>query len=150
MAFYYFDSSALAKRYVAEIGSGWVRTILFPSAGHRVHVSAITPVEVVAALSRRVRGRTLDPATGMAAIQMLRAELFRLSIVNVSAAIVASAMELAERHSLRGYDAVQLASALSVQSVAPSFHVTLVSADAELNTAAVAEGLTVDDPRHHP
>ena len=28
--------------------------------------------------------------------------------------------------------------------------ITLISADRDLNTAAIAEGLTVDDPNSHP
>lgn len=40
MADYFFDSSALAKAYVAETGTHWVRTLL-------------DEVEVVAALTRR-------------------------------------------------------------------------------------------------
>ncbi|MGO9469479.1 MAG: hypothetical protein ACLQIB_44780 [Isosphaeraceae bacterium] len=49
---------------------------------------------------------------------------------------------------MRGYDAVQLAAALQVHSQIPSL--TLLSADADLNAAAVAEGLSVDDPNNHP
>ncbi len=57
------------------------------------------------------------------------------------------------RSSLRAYDAVQLAAALEIRrqhqdaGFAP---VTLISADQALNDAALAEGLTVDDPRSHP
>jgi hypothetical protein len=62
-------------------------------------------------------------------------------------------MILAERHALRGYDAVQLAAALELQTVLTASGLpalTLVSADAELNAAAAAEGLTVEDPNLHP
>ncbi len=69
-------------------------------------------------------------------------------IVEVSAGLVDHAATLARRHALRGYDAVQLAAALQVHSQIPSL--TLLSADADLNAAAVAEGLSVDDPNNHP
>jgi predicted nucleic acid-binding protein len=61
-------------------------------------------------------------------------------------------MDLAERHVLRGYDAVQLAAALKVhrEYVAFGGSCTLVSADAELNSAALAEGLSVENPNDHP
>jgi hypothetical protein len=52
---------------------------------------------------------------------------------------------LARRHGLRGYDAVQLAAALEVHANVPSL--TLLSADANLDTAATGEGLLVDDPK---
>jgi predicted nucleic acid-binding protein len=62
-------------------------------------------------------------------------------------------MRLAETHALRGYDALQLASALEVnaglvgRSLPP---LTFISADRELNNVASAEGLGVDDPNLHP
>jgi hypothetical protein len=54
----------------------------------------------------------------------------------------------ARTHALRDYDAVQLAAALEAHSLAPSL--TLLSADADLNAAATAEGLLADDPTSHP
>jgi hypothetical protein len=62
--------------------------------------------------------------------------------------LVGYAASLARRHALRGYDAVQLAAALEIHSRAPSL--TLLSADADLNAAATAEGLAADDPNLHP
>jgi hypothetical protein len=43
---------------------------------------------------------------------------------------------------------VQLAASLEVRSLVPSL--VLVSADADLNTAAIAEGLPVENPNLHP
>ena len=43
MADYYFDSSALVKRYVNEIGSPWVCGLFDPSLGHEAFIAAITP-----------------------------------------------------------------------------------------------------------
>ena len=57
------------------------------------------------------------------------------------------------RHGLRAYDAVQLTAALEVNRRRQAMGleaVTLVSADRELYTAAVAEGLAVEDPTTHP
>ena len=62
-------------------------------------------------------------------------------------------MLLARKHGLRAYDAVQLAAALDVSRLyqPPGANpITLVSADQELNAAATAEGLAVDDPNAHP
>jgi hypothetical protein len=66
--------------------------------------------------------------------------------------LIAHAMALAEAHALRGYDAVQLAAALEVhvRCLAAGVTMMLVSSDAALNLAALAEGLTVDDPNTHP
>jgi hypothetical protein len=48
---------------------------------------------------------------------------------------------------------VQLAAAVEAQAYNLSVGLpvlTLISADAALNTAATAEGLAVDDPNNHP
>jgi hypothetical protein len=59
----------------------------------------------------------------------------------------------AEKHGLRGYDATQLASAFVVHAELLAIGVsTLVflSADGELNDAAQAEQLLVQNPNNHP
>ena len=61
-------------------------------------------------------------------------------------------MAIAPVRALRGYDAVQLATALTVSeeltgaSIGP---ITFVSSDIDLNTAAAQEGLAVEDPQAH-
>ena len=66
--------------------------------------------------------------------------------------LVNQAMRLAESRFLRGYDAVQLSAALQIyrRYFALGQSLTLVSADADLNAAAVAEGLLVEDFNGHP
>lgn len=57
-------------------------------------------------------------------------------------------MRLAEKYCLRGYDAVQLAAAESMNTlcIANSLpQLTFVSADKELNIAAVSAGLLVEN-----
>ncbi len=74
------------------------------------------------------------------------------SVIEVLAATVAHAMDLAERHGLRGYDAVQLAAALELNArclAAGAAPPLVITADVELNQAAAAEGLAVDDPNAH-
>ena len=70
----------------------------------------------------------------------------------VALSVEPMAMSLAEAHRLRGYDAVQLAAALQVLVACSALGapLTFVSADANLNAAAAAEGLTVDNPVLHP
>ena len=75
------------------------------------------------------------------------------NIVEVTPALLADAEALAETHGLRAYDAVQLAIAREVQRRRLALGLTgltLISADRELNSAATAEGLPVDDPNTHP
>jgi predicted nucleic acid-binding protein len=148
------DSSALAKRYVAETGTGWTRDLLDPSTGNVVVLARITAVELIAAIARRERAGALSPSDAATARTDFRGHLAdEYQIVEVDEAVVNRAMLLAETHGLRAYDAVQLAAALGVNAIyltagAPA--ITLVSADAELNAAATAEGLIVEDPNTHP
>ncbi len=68
-------------------------------------------------------------------------------------ALLAEAMKLANSHGLRAYDAVQLAAAIELHKqwiYGGLGGITLVSADQDLNTAATAEGLMVEDPNAHP
>jgi hypothetical protein len=63
--------------------------------------------------------------------------------------IIDLAMQLIEKHPLRGYDSVQLATALYFQNVLSAFNgreVTFLGSDKVLNNAAKNEGLTVINP----
>jgi len=123
-----------------------------PSVRHSLFVVRITLAETVVAITRREGAWRLgsitprDAATAVADFQLDFARQYR--VVEVSAGLVAQAATLARRHALRGYDAVQLAAALEIHATDSSL--TLLSADAELNTAATAEGLSVEDPNSHP
>ena len=55
MTLYFCDSSALVKCYVQEHGSAWMRTLLDPTAGHHLYLASITGVEVIAAVTPRLR-----------------------------------------------------------------------------------------------
>lgn len=154
MAVYFADSSSLAKRYVSETGSVWLRALLNPATGNVTVVARITSVELIAAFTRRERGGSLSPADAILARTDLRTHLIsEYQIVEVDELVVDRAMLLAETHGLRGYDAVQLAAALKVNAsylAAGHNAITLLSSDTELNAAASAEGLSVEDPISHP
>jgi hypothetical protein len=149
------DSSALVKRYLSEIGSAWLTAQVDPSNGNSVIVAEITRVEIAAAPASRQR------ATGGISI-LERDKLFRLLIKHVAdeykttplnVPIVDQAMLLTQRHRLRGYGAVQLATALLVneQLIANTgAALTFVTADDDLIEAAQAKGLATENPNEHP
>jgi len=64
----YFDSSALVKRYVNEVGSAWVRRALAHPTEASIYTALLTYAEVLSALQRKVRERELpqDRATVLA------------------------------------------------------------------------------------
>ena len=154
MAVYFFDTSGIVKRYVAEAGTAWIVGLTLPQAGNTLYLAEITPVEVVAALTRRGRGGGLSPADAATALAAFHNDYPAQYLpVSITPALLAEAMRLAEKHGLRGYDAVQLASVLEVhnQHIAVGLPpVTLIAADKELLAAATAEGLLVENPNNHP
>lgn len=153
MAVYFFDSSALVKRYAYETGSEWVLALTELTASHSLYIARITAVEVVSAVTRRQRGGSVsetDAATAMADFRHDLSHQYR--VVEMTPTVITRAMQLAETHGLRGYDAVQLAAALIVQKMRETLGLSaleLVSADRDLNDAALTEDLTVDNPNSH-
>jgi len=61
VAVYYLDTSAVVKRYVAEVGTTWVSALCQPTAGNTLNVTRITGAELIAALFRRVQVGSLTP-----------------------------------------------------------------------------------------
>jgi hypothetical protein len=70
----------------------------------------------------------------------------RANVVALTPWVVDRATALARTHVLRGYDAVQLASALCLGEEHGISPLTLVSADDELNAAAAAEAMEALNP----
>ena len=106
----YLDSSALVKLYVSEAGSDAVAGAV--EQAEFVGTSLISRAETVAALTRAARVGVLRPEDARAAAQVFRSEWPMLVRVQVTEALVVRADFLASELGLRGYDAVQLASAL--------------------------------------
>jgi uncharacterized protein len=149
VAAYFLDSSTVVKRYAQETGTPWVQALAEPTAGHLLILVRITLAETVAAVARKERGGFITPQAATDALADFQLDFAQqYAIVEVSAGLVAHAASLARTHGLRGYDAVQLAAALETRSRVPSL--TFLSGDAGLNTAALAEGLAVDNPNNHP
>ncbi len=154
MSVFFCDTSGLAKRYVTETGSGWLTSQIDPANGSRIYIAQITIVEIVSAVTRKERGKHLSAINAATALKTFETNcLFEFSIVPLSTTLVNDAVDLAKRHALRGYDAVQLATALQTnqrRTILGLPSLILLSADTDLNDAATAEGLTVDNPNNHP
>ena len=154
MATTYVESSALVKRYVAEVGSAWVhRTVARPV--HQVlYTAALTEVEVRSALQRLVREGHLDIAQAQRLTQRVTQHFTRrYQVIRITRTIVTQAGMVLERQPLRAYDAVQLACALTVRRLMQQRGLPpplFVAADDALLAAASVEGLPVDNPLQHP
>jgi uncharacterized protein len=150
----FFDSSSLVKRFAKETGTNWIFSLVRPSAKNRLYLARITGVEIIAALTKRMRvGSLTATATDKAIARFEREFANRYLLIEVSPQIIKRAMTLAKNHTLRGYDAVQLASALQANQdrlTIGGTPLTFISADNHLNIAATSEGLMIDNPNNHP
>ena len=159
MAVYFLDSSAVVKFHVAETGTAWVQSLLLAKAKdgtftNEIFIANITEVEVTAALVRRARAANSPVANLAATLTVLGQQVGTiLEPVALTNNHIVSAVTLAQKHALRGYDAVQLAIAFQLNNerlAAKLPSLTLIAADIELLAAAQAEGLPTDDPNLHP
>jgi uncharacterized protein len=154
MAYYFFDSSALMKRYAKERGTAWVISIFRPLANNRIHVAEIALVEIVSALSRRYRGRSISAKQYRKAINRFRRTFHnKFFSTAIDIKLIEQASFLAEKYFLRGFDAVQLACAVQLHQLRQKANLpplVFVSADSALNQAARSEGLTIEDPNNYP
>lgn len=154
MAAFFFDSSGVVKRYVSERGSNFVDGSADLKSGNVVLLSRITRVEVAAAIARRLKSRSITATDAQNTLLAFQHDLTNnYFTVEVAPVLLSIAAGLATKHALRGYDAVQLAAALETndEGIANGLPpLTIVSADTDLNTAARAEGLNVENPNNYP
>jgi uncharacterized protein len=154
MAVYFFDSSALVKRYINETGSNWVLSLCNPASNNDIVIAAIAGVEIIAAITRRTKNASISPTDSTALCDQFKLDLHaEYQVIEISDRIIDDAMNLAQAQGLRGYDAVQLAVGCAVNNLCITNNLpptTLVSADNELNAAAVREGLKIENPNVYP
>ncbi len=125
MAVYFLDSSALVKRYAQETGSAWVETLTGPQAGHGLYLARITAVEVVVAVARLQRHGSLTEVDAALALADFQHDLtYQYRLIEITATLVADAMQMATTYVLRGYDAVQLAAARQVETTRQSYQMS--------------------------
>ena len=75
MAAYFFDSSAIVKRYVQETGTAWVRRVTRHGRPDRIYLARITAVETTSAVARRRRGGSLTAARVRSMLTRFRSHL---------------------------------------------------------------------------
>lgn len=149
MSILFFDTSALAKRYMPETGTRWVRKQTAKSTGNDVVIAQITPVELYSAMSRQYHDCQIDLPRLQAFRKLMMSHIQKQYLMlSLSNAIVAQAQELHESYRLRAYDSVQLASALELNGRLTSNkqELTFITSDIRLLEAARSAGLAIDSP----
>jgi predicted nucleic acid-binding protein len=141
MMFLHLDSSALVKRYIHEPHSEEVAHLMDETLA--IGTSAISRVEVGAALARAARGNRLDAEGARGAQEQFAEDWPDLGMVPVTDTLLTRAERLAWKHGLRAYDAVQLAAALVCEETIKKLDESVLFGcfDNELTAAANKEGL---------
>lgn len=154
MTYYFLDSSAVVKRYITEIGSGWIRQLTAQSANNQLFLARITWVEVLSALSRRQREGFLDHATLIQIKTVFQTHINRqYETLEVERTLIEAAGNLVTQHPLRAYDAIQLAAALQLKATLNQAQLAdpiFLTADNRLLTIAQSTGLPWDNPNLYP
>lgn len=134
----YVDTSTLLKLLVEEDGSE--RAGLIWDTAESLASAALVVVEGRAALAAAERRGRLSRSQLKRAKTDLSGLIEEMSMVEITEDLIELAADLAEDEQLRGYDAVHLAAALTVEAE------ILTSADAALCDAAERRGLHVANP----
>jgi uncharacterized protein len=139
------DASAIVTLYVDEIHGDLVRR------EQTLVVSGLSRVEVSAAIWRKHRNGELSAADSRLLVDAFladwvdaRREPARFVAVSPTVSVLVDAVTLTGVHGLRGYDAVQLASARAARATAPEV-TSFLCFDAALSRAAAAEGFAVNE-----
>jgi len=136
----YLDASALVKRYVLERGSR--ETVALAATAEMIATAIVSRAEVAAALAKGVRIGIVKDDIARNAQRRFGQDWPDFIRVPVTEALVARADALAWEQELRGYDAVQLASALTWQESVGE-EIVLATFDRQLWDAAKRTGLQV-------
>lgn len=142
---FYFDSSAFVKNYIFEDGSAWVNDIL-NRPDVLFYTIVLTKVEVICAFNRRLLPQLAHDLSHNFLVDLEN----KFQVLELNSKIVDLAMQLGAKYKLRGYDAIQLASAkLIAQNILAFTPLTFVCADEHLCKSARQAGLNTENPNHH-
>jgi len=109
----YLDTSSLVKLYVEETASSEVAEQV--SGASIAATSMVAYAEARAAFARRFRESAFTPEQYTRIKEVFTEDWNGFFILGVTNELVCSAGELAEKHALRGFDAIHLASALTLR-----------------------------------
>jgi predicted nucleic acid-binding protein len=151
---YFLDTSAILKRYVAEIGSAWVVQLCETQS---LAVSTLTYAELASALARSVREGRIDDLRLDEILRTYRGHVRDVLQIGLRAYVLEDAVSLLIRAPAtigrRALDAIQIACARRALAHVKDVRVDTVifaSADQRLLAAARWIGLTTDNPEDHP
>jgi predicted nucleic acid-binding protein len=135
----YLDTSSIVKLYVDEAGTRLVRDLV--ASADVVATSVLAYAETRAALARLRRERLLSPSSFLAAKRQFERDWPHYLTVDVTDALSRAAGALAEKHGLRGFGSLHLATFLEILGRSDADdEVQFSSFDDRLNDAARTTG----------
>ena len=129
----FFDSSAFAKRYIAESGSDVVDAICLTT--DQLALCVICVPEIISALNRSVREKVVSRYDYATVKARLLEDVRDAEIINLTDDVVSHSMLIMEQNPIRAMDALHLAAAKAWNSD------LFVSAEKEQTRAAHRIGL---------
>jgi len=106
----YLDSSSFAKRFINEIGSDQVEAICAKAT--ELGLGVLCVPEIVSALNRRRRERTLTPNQYSSAKRRLIEDIRDADIIDLTVSVIGSSITVLEASPIRALDALHVACAL--------------------------------------
>ena len=152
MYYFYFDASALAKRYTDEVGSDKIDFFFDNVPLERLSCLTLGAIEVFWICVRKRNDNRITSHQFERATTHLRHEVINnqsgFKTISVPDSLVWDSIRLIETHSLNSVDAMVLCSALDTATElrSTSDRLVLVASDQRLLRAARAEGLQVFNP----
>jgi uncharacterized protein len=134
----YVDTSTLVKLYVPEPESGAVQALM--GSAQVAAVSLIAFAEARAAFARKRRERAVNPKDYRRIVREFDDDWDHYFVVDMTEPLVKRAAQLADKHGLRGYDAIQLSSAIVLREQSGEA-VSFCCFDGRLLRASRREGL---------
>jgi predicted nucleic acid-binding protein len=139
----YFDSSALVKRYLKEIGTEVVNSLIFSS--EEKATSKLSYPEILSAFARKHRANEIGNGVLHSAVNKFESDWPQLYVIEFSNEMLQPIKQLSQKYPLRAADTVHLASALWLRS-STKVDVTFVASDSRLLEAARRENLQIVNP----
>ena len=133
----FLDTSAFAKRYVAERGADKVLSLC--EQADMLVVSVICLPEFISTLSRLLREKKIDQYDYRNLKAAAMSDLTDVDICQITPPVLTSALALLEANPLRAMDALHLACAINVRTE------LFISADRRQLNAAKNAGMKVED-----
>lgn len=139
---YYLDTSALVKLYLLEEGSERVREEM--SHAEAAGTSLIAYTETLSAFSRNFRERLYDRQYYNRMRLAFEKDWQKIHVAEFNRVISHAAGELIDKHGLRAFDSIHLATALQFKAWFSS-QVTFLCFDEKLTKAARLEKLLISE-----